>query len=96
MGRPVVAYGDGGALDTVVPGVTGELFAAQTPASLAAALAGFDPRRYDPAACRQQAERFSTQSFRANLLAYLAQVWAEQSGEVARKAAKNAQAGAAP
>lgn len=88
MGRPVVAYGDGGALDTVVPGVTGELFAAQTPASLAATLAGFDPQRYDPAVCRQQAARFSTQSFRANLLAYLAQVWTERSGEVARKGAK--------
>ncbi len=75
VGRPVVAFGDGGALDTVVPGVTGELFAEQTPASLAATLASFDPDRYDSAACRRQAERFSVHSFRANLLAYLAQVW---------------------
>ncbi len=30
VGRPVVAFGGGGALDTVIPGVTGELFAEQT------------------------------------------------------------------
>ena len=86
VGRPVIAFGDGGALDTVVPGVTGELFAEQTAASLAATLANFDPARYDPVACRRQAERFSTQSFRANLLAYLEQVWAES--EISRQDAK--------
>jgi glycosyltransferase involved in cell wall biosynthesis len=88
MGRPVVAFGGGGARDTVIPGATGELFADQTPECLAATLASFDPRRYDPAVCRRQAERFSAQSFRANLTAYLTQVWEEQSGDGSRKGAK--------
>lgn len=78
-GRPVIAYGAGGALDTVVPGVTGEFFDRQTPADLAAVIGGFTPARYTPAACRAQAERFSTTAFRRNLLDYLEQVLPETS-----------------
>lgn len=76
VGRPVIAYAGGGALDTVVPGVTGELFREPTAASLLAVLQDFDPRAYDPAACRAQAERFSRHSFRARLTGYLRQVLA--------------------
>ena len=46
-GRPVIAYGAGGALDTVAPGVTGELFAEQSCGSLLASLERFDSRAYD-------------------------------------------------
>ena len=52
-GRPVVAFGGGGALDTVVPGVTGELFAEASGEELAATLAAFDWSRLQiPCACR--------------------------------------------
>jgi glycosyltransferase involved in cell wall biosynthesis len=74
VGRPVIAYGGGGALDTVVPGITGEHFAEQTPASLAALLAGFDHRDYDPAACQAQAARFDRTTFCTKLTAYLDQL----------------------
>lgn len=77
-GRPVIAYGAGGALDTVVPGVTGELFAKQTSASLQATLADFDATAYDPVACRAQAEQFSVANFRRKLRAYLTEVMAER------------------
>ncbi len=70
-GRPVIAFGGGGALDTVLPGVTGEFFGEQSVQSLAAALARFDWRAYDPAACRAHAEHFSAASFRRQLTAYL-------------------------
>lgn len=73
-GRPVIAFGGGGALDTVAAGVTGAFFAAQTLQSLLAALQGFDATAYDPAACQAQADRFSVANFRRNLLAYLANV----------------------
>jgi glycosyltransferase involved in cell wall biosynthesis len=76
VGRPVVAFGGGGALDTVVAGVTGEHFAEQTPESLAAVLAGFDANAYDPAACQAQAARFSSNAFRTKLTAYLDQLLA--------------------
>ncbi|RME83435.1 MAG: glycosyltransferase family 4 protein [Caldilineae bacterium] len=62
-GRPVIAYGAGGALDTVIPGVTGELFYEQTVDALADVIARFDPDRYDPAACRANARRFSIPRF---------------------------------
>lgn len=75
-GRPVIAFGAGGALDTVVPGVTGELFAEQTSASLLATLAGFDAAAYDPAACRAQAEKFSAANFHRRLDALLTEVLA--------------------
>ena len=38
-GRPVIAFGGGGALDTVVPGITGEMFDEANVDSLAATLA---------------------------------------------------------
>jgi len=72
-GRPVIAYAGGGALDTVAPGVSGELFSQQRAESLLGALQSFDADAYDPAACRRQAERFSTENFRSKLIAYLEQ-----------------------
>ena len=62
-GRPAIAYGAGGALETIVPGVTGALFAEQRAESLAAVLRGFDPMRYDGAALRAHAASFSPELF---------------------------------
>ena len=73
-GRPVIAYAGGGALDTVVPGVTGELFPEQTVDALAAVLADFDPARYDPQACRARAEEFDTDVFKQEFLAFVERV----------------------
>jgi glycosyltransferase involved in cell wall biosynthesis len=70
-GRPVVAFAAGGALDTVLPGVTGELFVEQKWQSLLAVLSDFDATAYDPHACRQQAEQFSAATFRHKLWSYL-------------------------
>lgn len=66
-GRPVIAFAGGGALDTIKPGVTGEFFTAQTTESLVAALQAFDPTAYNPADCRANAERFSTERFEREL-----------------------------
>lgn len=73
-GRPVIAYAGGGALDTVLPGVTGEHFSEQSVESLLGALGKFAPSVYDPTACRQQAERFGRDVFRGKLLNFLASV----------------------
>ena len=67
-GRPVIAFRGGGALDTVVPGKTGEFFDTQTPESLQQAVQQFDPFAYDRADCRAQAERFSQEEFRRRIL----------------------------
>ncbi|NEQ30004.1 MAG: glycosyltransferase family 4 protein [Leptolyngbya sp. SIO4C5] len=64
-GAPVIAYGRGGAAETVVPGKTGVLFAEQTAASLAAAVENFEQQRsrFDSQQIRQQAEKFSRERF---------------------------------
>jgi glycosyltransferase involved in cell wall biosynthesis len=70
-GRPVVAFAGGGALDTILPAVTGAFFGEQTVEALAAVLNAFDAAAYSPRACRAQSERFSHATFRTQLLAYL-------------------------
>jgi glycosyltransferase involved in cell wall biosynthesis len=70
-GRPVIAFAGGGALDTVLPGRTGELFDEQVSESLLGVLEAFDPMAYDPVVCRAQAERFNRQAFQTHLMAYL-------------------------
>jgi glycosyltransferase involved in cell wall biosynthesis len=63
-GRPVIAYAGGGALETVVEGVTGTFFHEQSPEALAEVVAHFDDRRYDPQAIRQHAARFGVAVFK--------------------------------
>jgi glycosyltransferase involved in cell wall biosynthesis len=63
-GKPVIAYAEGGARETVAPRVTGEFFDALTADSLASAIERFEPRRYHPDACRAQAQRFAPERFR--------------------------------
>jgi glycosyltransferase involved in cell wall biosynthesis len=70
-GRPVIAYAGGGALDTVVDGVTGRLFHPQTAEALADAVASFNDADYDPAAIRRNAERFDTACFKRDLLQWI-------------------------
>jgi glycosyltransferase involved in cell wall biosynthesis len=62
-GRPVIAYGAGGALDTVIEGVTGRFFAEQSAGALAAAVAASRADTYDPMVIRQHAEAFGRELF---------------------------------
>ncbi len=62
-GRPVIAYGAGGALETVVAEETGLFFPEQTPESLAEALRRFDRMSFDKRRIRQNALRFSKKRF---------------------------------
>jgi glycosyltransferase involved in cell wall biosynthesis len=62
-GRPVVALGRGGALDTVIDGETGVLFEEPTVHSLAAALTRAAGTAWDSARIRAHAERFSRARF---------------------------------
>jgi glycosyltransferase involved in cell wall biosynthesis len=62
-GTPVVAYGCGGALETVVDGKTGIFFHEQTVGSLCNILEDFESRKWDVLACRENARRFSKNRF---------------------------------
>jgi glycosyltransferase involved in cell wall biosynthesis len=66
-GRPVVALGRGGALDTVVPGVTGLLVSELTVDALSSSLREASARPWDSGAIRQHAERFSRASFKRGI-----------------------------
>lgn len=79
-GRPVIAYGAGGALDTVVEGVTGTFFREPTPEALAAAVQRFDPDSVDPQACVRNAARFDVEVFKERLLRFLSDVLARRHG----------------
>jgi glycosyltransferase involved in cell wall biosynthesis len=62
-GRPVIAYAAGGALETVIEGVTGRFFHQQSAAAIAAAVAAARTDRYDPAVIRSHAEGFGRSVF---------------------------------
>jgi glycosyltransferase involved in cell wall biosynthesis len=70
-GRPLIAYAAGGALETVVDGVTGLFFREQTAESLAEVVAAFDEGAFDSAAIRRHAEEFNRESFKTKLGAFV-------------------------
>jgi glycosyltransferase involved in cell wall biosynthesis len=70
-GRPVIAYGAGGALASVVEGVTGLFFREQTAESLTTALAAFDERQFDPQAIRNHALEFDLPRFHRRILQFI-------------------------
>ena len=69
LGVPVLAFGKGGALETVQPGKNGLLFKEQTASSLSEQLAIFlkDGVSRSPAQIRQSAEPFSLEVFNQNI-----------------------------
>jgi glycosyltransferase involved in cell wall biosynthesis len=62
-GRPVVALARGGAVETVVPGETGELVEEPSAKAFADAIRRTVDRRFDVDAIQQHAEKFSRQRF---------------------------------
>jgi len=91
-GRPVIAYGKGGALETVIapngengpePGqCTGLFFASQTVEALVEAVKHFElvENRFDPSFVRRHAEGFAAQRFTREITAFIAEKLAEFSG----------------
>jgi glycosyltransferase involved in cell wall biosynthesis len=77
-GTPVIAYGKGGALETIRgpehDAPTGVFFDEQTASAICDAVAAFEAQqgRISPVACRSNAERFSQDRFRQQFLAFLA------------------------
>lgn len=70
-GRPIIAYGAGGALASVIDGVTGLFFHEQTVDSLAAALASFDECAFDPHIIHNHALEFDTSRFSRRMLQFI-------------------------
>jgi glycosyltransferase involved in cell wall biosynthesis len=85
-GTPVIAYGRGGALETVRPhpadAPTGLLFPEQSAAGIAAAVAAFDAiaGMFTAAACRANAEQFARARFRTEFARFMAEQCAARPG----------------
>jgi glycosyltransferase involved in cell wall biosynthesis len=74
-GTPVIAYGAGGATETVVEGRTGRFFPRQDEAAVIEAVRAFrQAPQLRPEACRANAERFSSAQFRAGIRQAVAEV----------------------
>ena len=81
-GTPVIAYGIGGARETVrglhhMPEPTGLFFSRQTPEALAGAVDEFEAAGtvFDPQACRQWAETFSEERFLREFADVIERAW---------------------
>lgn len=70
-GRPVIAYGRGGALETILDGVTGIFFREQTASSLIETIQRFMNLEFDPLKIRQCVLQFETEVFKEKLSAYI-------------------------
>jgi glycosyltransferase involved in cell wall biosynthesis len=66
-GVPVIAYGVGGAAETVVDGRTGVLFTEQSASALAEAIERFEGMALDGEWARENARRFGRERFRAEM-----------------------------
>jgi len=82
-GTPVIAYGRGGALETI-RGLdhdrpSGLFFESQTPQAIVEAIGAFEEREhlFNTAACRKNAERFAPQRFRDEIEKFVKQAWEE-------------------
>ena len=90
-GTPVIAFGGGGALETVRDldraRPTGLFFDAQTPGAIAAAVERFERegRRILPEHCRAQALEFAAERFRAAYLRQVTEAWTRHGGQVVRQ-----------
>ena len=70
-GKPVIAYGKGGAVDTVIDQKTGILFKEQTVAELEKAIQEFETMKFDKKAIREHAEKFAEKRFRDEIMKFV-------------------------
>jgi glycosyltransferase involved in cell wall biosynthesis len=78
-GRPVIAYGRGGALETVIEGKTGTFFYEQTAACLLEAVKRFASIPFDPGSIRAQAERFRREAYKQKIKAIVERAYEQKS-----------------
>ena len=70
-GKAVIALREGGVLETVIEGKTGEFFNNPTVASLKAVLTNFNESEYNYKDCVEQAKKFDKSVFKEQLLLYI-------------------------
>jgi len=81
-GRPVIAYGKGGALETVVDGETGIFFKEQTVKSLKDAVINFESYKFDKIKIRKHAEKFDEEIFKKKIQEYVQYCYEEHKNKI--------------
>jgi glycosyltransferase involved in cell wall biosynthesis len=81
-GRPVVALGRGGALETVIDGKTGVLVSDGSPGALAEGIARALRTPFEPAEIRRHAERFGRDRFAAEVADMVSETFNAPSGAI--------------
>lgn len=76
-GTPVIAFGKGGALETVVEGKTGTFFYEQNSESLIKCLGLYNKEKYHSDICKAQAKKFTKDIFKYRLEATLNKIFSE-------------------
>ena len=74
-GRPVIALGRGGALETIIEGVTGKFFYEQSVDAIVEVIRNFKPEIFNPLEIRKNAERFSKEKFKENMVDFIQGEW---------------------
>jgi len=82
-GKPCVAYGSGGALESIIDGETGVLFTEPTPQSMAAALLRSEAIKWNPQMLRDHAEHFDTRVFSERFMQLVSRMTAAKQRQVA-------------
>jgi len=75
LGKPVLAFRAGGALETVIEEVTGDFFDPQTSQALAQTLSRFNPSNYKTQDCINRSLEFSKQKFLSQLDEFVKKVY---------------------
>lgn len=79
FGKPVIALKQGGVLETVIEGKTGEFFDQSTVESLVKVLKNFKASKYKPENCYSQAEKFSKKHFKKEIKSFVEKNYARTS-----------------
>ena len=78
-GRPVIALGEGGSLDTIIPNKTGIFFKKQTVKDLSQAIEKYleNKRKFDSRYIRDHAKQFDESIFEKKLMSFIEKEWDE-------------------
>ena len=77
-GKPVLAYRQGGTMESVLDRVTGEFFDNQTSDAIIKVVKKFNPDKYNAQACRSQAEKFSKEKFKERIKFFVEEAWQQK------------------
>lgn len=87
-GRPAIAYGAGGALDTVVDGLTGILAEEQTIESFVDAIHRFEEASFKSDLLRRHALAFSRDNFKVEISSFVRKAWERQRRAIRQRSAQ--------